>query len=124
MFCPFGAEGSGVIPAFCNIIEAGSHVDTEYISLVTQASSRTIMASGDTPVALNYHINAHGINTENGVVPAKGFVSAYMRVHLQGGRGENLTRASDLQYHESTSVSGSINSFVKDIIYQSGVTTY
>lgn len=124
MLCPFGADGGSVLPAFCNIIEAGSHVDTEYISLATQASSRTIMASGDIPVALNYHINAHGINTANGVVPAKGFVSAYMRVHLQGGRGENLTRASDLQYHESTSVSGSINSFIKDISYQSGVITY
>jgi len=122
--CPFGAGGSSVLPAFCNIIEAGSHVDSEYISLATQASSRTVLASGDIPVALNYHINAHGITTANGVVPARGFVSAYMRVHLQGGRDESFNKATDLQYQESTSASGSINSFIKDIGYQSGVTTY
>jgi hypothetical protein len=119
--CPFGSSGDSVIPAYCSIIKAGSHVDSEYISLATQASSRTIMAGIDIPVTLRYNINAHGITTANGVVPAQGSVSAYMRVHNQGGSGDSLTKASDFQYQDTSSASGIINSFTKYMTYQSGV---
>ncbi len=118
--CPFGASTVGTLPAFCNIIQAGSHIDSTYISLSTQASSRTIMATADVPVALSYSINAHGINTANGVIPAQGMAAAYMRVHLQGGSGNSTAKASDLTYEDKSTINGIINSFTKSYAYQSG----
>jgi hypothetical protein len=121
--CPFGAAGSGVLPAFCNIVQAGSHIDSTYISVSTQASSRTIMATADVPVALTYSINAHGVNTANGVIPAQGLVSAYIRAHLQGGSGNTTAKASDLTYEDRSSANGVIRSFTKSYAYQSGANT-
>lgn len=118
--CPFGASGSSVLPAYCNIAIAGSHVDSTYISLSSQANSRTVMATADIPVALNYYINAHGVNTADGVIPAQGLVSAYMKAHLQGGSGSTYTKASDLTYSDTSSANGIITSFVKNYAYQSG----
>jgi hypothetical protein len=118
--CPFGASSISDIPAYCNIVQAGSHVDSSYISLSTQASSRTIMATADIPVALSYYINAHGVNTASGTIPAQGLVSAYMKVHLQGGRGNSTVKSSDLTYEDKTSANGLINSFTKSYGYQSG----
>jgi len=118
--CPFGASDSNVLPAFCNIIQAGSHVDSNYIAFSTQASSRTVMASADVPVALAYSINAHGINTANGTIDANGLVSAYMKMHLQEGSGSSLTKASDLTYQDQSSANGVIRSFGKSYTYQSG----
>jgi hypothetical protein len=121
--CPFGASGSSVLPAFCNIVQAGSHIDSTFISVSTQASSRTIMATADVPVALTYSINAHGVNTANGIIPARGMVSAYMKAHLQGGSGNTTAKASDLTYQDSSSVNGIINAFTKSYGYQSGANT-
>jgi hypothetical protein len=118
--CPFGASSIGTLPAYCNIVQAGSHVDSSLISLSTQASSRTIMASADVPVALAYSINAHGVNTGTGTIPGKGLVSAYMKIHLQGGRGDSLTKSSDLSSDDKTTINGIINAFTKDMGYQSG----
>lgn len=118
--CPFGPSSTDTIPAYCNIAQAGSHVDSSFISLSTQASSRTIMASKDIPVALAYSINAHGVNTANGTVPGYGIVSAYMKLHLQGGSGSSLTKASDLSSDDTSTANGYINSFVKSMTYQSG----
>jgi len=118
--CPFGASGNSVLPAFCNIVQAGSHVDSTYISLSSQASSRTIMASADIPVALTYSINAHGVNTATGTIPAYGLVSAYMKMHLQEGSGSSFTKASDLTYQDQSSANGIINAFTKTYGYQSG----
>jgi hypothetical protein len=118
--CPFGAASTGTMPAFCNIVQSGSHVDSTIISLSTYASSRTVMATADVPVALTYSINAHGVNTANGLIPAQGLVSAYMRAHLQGGSGNTTIKASDLMYEDKSSVNGIINAFTKSYAYQSG----
>lgn len=118
--CPFGASGSSTLPAFCNIVQAGSHVDSNFISFSTYASSRTVMASADVPVALTYSINAHGVNTADGIISAQGMVSAYMRAHLQEGSGNSTAKASDLMYEDKSSVNGIINSFKKTYAYQSG----
>ena len=101
--CPFGASTISDIPAYCNIVQAGSHVDSNFISLSTQASSRTVMATADVPAALAYSINAHGVNTASGTIPAQGLVSAYMKIHLQGARGSNLTKSSDLSSEDNIS---------------------
>ena len=71
------------------------------------------MATADVPVALTYSINAHGVNTANGIIPAQGLVSAYMRVHLQGGSGNTTTKASDLTYEDKSSANGIINVLYK-----------
>jgi hypothetical protein len=118
--CPFGPSATSTLPAYCNIVTAGSHVDSSVISFTTQASSRTVMASADVPVALAYSINAHGVGTANGVIPAQGLVSAYMKIHLQGGSGNSTSKASDLTYDEKASANGIINSFMKTYGYQSG----
>ena len=118
--CPFGSSGIDTLPAYCNIVQAGSHVDSSFISLSTQASSRTVMASADIPVALAYNINAHGVNTANGIIPGQGLVSAFMKIHMMGGNGANLTKASDLTYDDTTSINGIISAFTKQIDYQSG----
>jgi hypothetical protein len=122
--CPFGASTIGELPAYCNIIQAGSHVDSSFISLSTQASSRTIMATADVPVALAYSINAHGVNTASGTYPAQGLVSAYMKIHLQEARGSNLTKSSDLSSDDTSQANGYINSFIKNMAYQSGANVF
>ncbi|MEI7434196.1 MAG: hypothetical protein WCJ93_08105 [Methanomicrobiales archaeon] len=121
--CPFGPSATSSLPAYCNIVTAGSHVDSSVISFRTQASSRTVMVSADVPVALAYSINAHGVGTANGVIPAQGSVSSYMKVHLQGGSGNSTSKASDLTYEEKTSANGIINSFMKTYGYESGSNT-
>jgi hypothetical protein len=78
------------------------------------------MATADIPVALSYSINAHGVNTASGTIPAQGLVSTYMRAHLQGGRGNSTTKSSDLTYEDKASANGIINSFTKSYGYQSG----
>ena len=118
--CPFGASSITTIPAYCNIVQAGSHVDSSFISLSTQASSRSVMATADIPVALAYSINAHGVNTASGTIPAQGLVSAYMRAHLQEARGNSTSKSEDLTYEDKASANGIINSFTKTYGYQSG----
>jgi hypothetical protein len=118
--CPFGASSLSTLPAYCNIAQAGSHVDSNIISLSSQASSRTVVATQDVPVGLSYSINAHGVNTASGTIPAYGLVQAYMKLHLQGGSGSSLTKASDLSGEEKSTANGYINSFTKTMTYQSG----
>lgn len=121
LLCPFGASSIDTIPAFCNIITAGSRIDATTLSVVTKASSRTVSASADIPESLSYSINVHGLSTANGVVPSEGSVEAYMRIHNQGGRGDSLIKSSDLQYEDTTRASGLISSFAKSMGYQGGV---
>lgn len=118
--CPFGSAGTGTLPAYCNIVQAGSHVDSSFISFSTQASSRSVMASADVPVGLAYSINAHGVNTANGIIPGQGLASAFMKIHLMGGSGANLTKASDLTYADTSTINGIITTFTKELGYQSG----
>ena len=71
-------------------------------------------------MALAYSINAHGVNTASGTIPGYGLVAAYMKLHLQGGSGSSLTKASDLSGEEKSTANGYINSFTKTMTYQSG----
>ena len=121
LLCPFGASSIDTLPAYCNIITAGSKIDATTLSVATQASSRTVAASADIPASLSYNINVHGLATANGIVPSDGSVEAYMRIHNQGGRGDSLVKTSDLQYEDTSKASGLISSFVKSMGYQGGV---
>ncbi len=122
LFCPFGGTTNNVIPAYCNIIQAGSHYDLTAGSVVTAADNRFVGTDATTPVALNYAIDVKPYTIQGqGTSPALGSVSAYVKAHVQEGRSlNNTTRAEDLTYSESSSASGIINSFSKIIAFQSG----
>jgi hypothetical protein len=117
MICPFGSSSSSSIPAFCNIIQAGSDMDVTSVSVATEASSRTVAASADIPVALSYHIKATGL----GGNPAEGSISAYIRSHIMEGRGGTADKAEDMSFEEKSSASGEITLFDKLMEYQSGM---
>ncbi len=121
MLCPFGPSASDTIPAFCNIVQSGSAVDLTFGSVATQASSRTVAATADIPVALAYHINVQGIATQNGTIPAQGSAQAFLKMHLMEGRGDSTDKAEDFIYQEMSSASGLINSFDKAMQYNSGM---
>ena len=122
MRCPFGGNTNNVIPAYCNIVQAGSKYDLTIGSVVTSASDRFIGTDASIPVVLNYAINVKPYTIQGqGTFPAMGSASAYVKAHIQEGRGTNNTsRAEDLTYSESSSASGIINAFTKIINYQSG----
>jgi len=117
MLCPFGSSSSSSIPAFCNIVEAGSSLDMTEVSVASQASSRTIAASADVPVALSYHIKAQGFDG----YPAQGSISAYIKSHIQEGRGDGVEKAEDLAFSETSTASGEVTLFDKLMEYNSGM---
>ena len=118
--CPFSVSGSsGVAPAYCNIVKAGSYVDVSEVSLVTTASARGVTQNADVPVALGYAIRAQGLTPTDPSSAAIGSISAYAAAHLMGGRG-TTGQAGDLQYSEKTTASGIIPLFDKSFAYQSG----
>jgi hypothetical protein len=136
VLCPFASTTPPTIwPEFCNIVQMGSSVDMTSVSLSTQAGDRFVSATGDTPVAADYHINVEGISG-----PASGDLSSYIKTHVQEGRMNYVTnsldpeqevyipqyvyrpgKAEDLSYTETSSTSGLITTFDKVIHYQSGV---
>ena len=66
ILCPFASVTSSTIPAFCNIVQAGSSIDTSLTSVVTRADTRFIGTDATFPVVLNYHIAAKGITLNDG----------------------------------------------------------
>ncbi len=139
MLCPFGADQGNVIPAFCNIVQAGSKYDLTVGSVVTGADDRFIGTDATVPVILNYAIAVKPYTvTGQGTSLAMGSTSAYVKAHIQESRDFNITliapggehspvpgtgdptKAEDLTYTESSSASGLISSFSKTIAYQSG----
>ncbi len=117
MLCPFGSASTSTIPAFCNIVEAGSSLDMTEVSVASEASLQTTAASADIPVALSYHIKAQGFNG----YPAQGSISAYIKANIQEGRGGGVDKAEDLAFSETTTASGEITLFDKLIGYNSGM---
>jgi hypothetical protein len=131
--CPFAAESTGFTPEFCNIVEMGSDVDMTIMSLATTASERSVSASADVPVAADYSIGVTGF----GDIPASGSASAFVSAHLQEGSSTfvgnfnfepfgdvdaYLTgKGEDVQYSETTTVSGEITAFSKVMSYESGM---
>lgn len=94
-------------------IQMGSYMDVTYVNVVTDISLRNIQATADFPAAVSYSINAKGVllETPAGFVmqPATGSIMAFMDV-----------RTPELIYSESTSASGFIDSFFKNMYYQDG----
>jgi hypothetical protein len=142
ILCPFANANPGIIPAFCNIEQAGSAFDTTLTSTVTSADTRFVGTDATIPVVLNYNINAQGITLSDGTSsPMIGSVSAYLKVHVQEARnesiisgelipglddtfysipdGSNPLKSEDLVYSESSSASGLISRFSKSVSYSS-----
>lgn len=139
ILCPFATSVSSVIPAYCNIEQAGSSIDTTLTSVVTHADDRFVGTDSTFPVVLNYNINAQGITLSDGTSsPMIGSVSAYLKVHVQEARNQTTTvynfptdqpltttgspqqKSEDLVYSETSSASGLISHFSKSMSYQSG----
>ena len=122
MLCPFSSAGANLIPAYCNIIQAGSAYDLTFGSVTTAANERFVGTDATMPVVLNYNINLKPYGTTEGQIPAVGSASAYVKSHIQEARGAtNNVKSEDLVYSESSSVNGMISGFTKDIKYQSGM---
>jgi len=120
ILCPFASSTSDSIPPFCNIVQAGSSIDTSLASVVTNANTRFIGTDATIPVTLNYNIAAEGITLGNQTSPMIGSVSAYIKAHVQEARNSSSTKSEDLTYSETSSASGLINGFSKSMSYQSG----
>ena len=122
MLCPFSSAGANIIPAYCNIIQAGSAYDLTFGSVTTAANERFVGTDATMPVVLNYNINVKPYGTSAGQIPAVGSASAYVKSHIQEARGTtNNVRSEDVVYSETSSVNGMISGFTKDIKYQSGM---
>jgi hypothetical protein len=120
ILCPFANTTSQYIPAYCNIVQAGSSVDTTLTSLVTSSNARFISSDAGTPVNLNYNIDAQGLTTGNQNSPMIGSAAAFLKVHVQEARNTTTQKSEDLVYSETSSASGLISKFSKDMHYQSG----
>ena len=136
MLCPFSSQPVDVIPAYCNIVQAGSKYDLTIGSVTTNANDRFIGSDATNPVVLNYDISVKPYGTSQGQILASGSAMAYMKAHIQEGRGFNTTqiqlqeavltltgnptKAEDLVYNEQSSAQGTITAFTKVIAYQSG----
>ena len=120
MLCPFASNAGNVIPAYCNIIQAGSKYDLTVGSVTTSANDKFVGSDATVPVTLNYAINVKPYTASGTNVPAIGSAMAYVKAHIMEGNNFNTTKAEDLTYSETSSVNGYINSFNKVIAYQSG----
>jgi hypothetical protein len=120
MLCPFASAGGNVIPAYCNIIQAGSKFDLTVGSVTTNANERFVGTDATNPVVLNYDINVKPYTASGTQNPATGSAMAYIKAHIQEGNNFNTTKAEDLTYSETSSANGYIYSFNKVIAYQSG----
>ncbi len=94
-------------------VQMGSYMDVTYVNVVTDTSLRSFPASADVPAEASYSIQAKGVlvQTPTGFVlqPATGSITAFMNVHTP-----------DLVYSETTTASGYIDNFVKNMYYQDG----
>jgi hypothetical protein len=120
MLCPFASAGGNVIPAYCNILQAGSKYDLTVGSVTTSANDKFIGSDGTIPVVLNYAINVKPYTASGTQVPATGSAMAYIKAHIMEGNDNKTNKAEDLTYSETSSANGYIYSFNKVIAYQSG----
>ncbi len=123
MLCPFSSFPVDTIPAYCNIIQAGSKYDLTVGSVTTAANERFVGSDATAPVVLNYNINVKPYGTSQGQIPAIGSAMAYVKAHIQEARANGTpvsAKAEDLTYSETSSVQVTISSFTKTIAYQSG----
>jgi hypothetical protein len=145
LLCPFATvDLDSIIPPFCNIVQEGSSADITTGSLATQTRERFIMVAVPDPefgmawpwesarpgTEADYSLTLTGF----GDVPASGSVTAYINAHVQEGREIVLNgveadyaswhypKSEDLVYSESTTVTGEITLFSKDLNYLGKVT--
>jgi len=131
ILCPFAADNDGIIPAYCNIVQAGSKYDLTVGSVVTAANDRFVGTDATNPVVLNYVINVKPYGTAQGQIPATGSAMAYLKSHIQEARGYDprlpesgvMQKSGDLSYSETSSAQGTITAFNKVISYSSQVTS-
>jgi hypothetical protein len=119
MLCPFASQPIDQIPAYCNIVQAGSKYDLTIGSVTTNANDRFVGNDATNPVVLNYDINVRPYGTSQGQIPAMGSAMAYVKAHIQEAR-TNTSKAEDIVYNEQSSAQGTITAFTKVIAYQSG----
>ncbi len=87
MLCPFGAGAGNVIPAYCNIVQAGSAYNLNVGSIVQKADDMFVGTDATTPVVLNYAITVKPYTVAGqGTSPAMGSVSAYIKASIKEGR--------------------------------------
>jgi len=120
ILCPFSAYPVDIIPAYCNIVQAGSKYDLTIGSVTTNANTRFVGTDATNPVVLNYDINVKPYSTSQGQILASGSAMAYLKAHIQEARGNGSAKAEDLTYNEQSSAQGTITAFTKVIAYQSG----
>jgi len=142
MLCPFASQPVDVIPAYCNIVQTGNAYDLTVGSVTSHMSERFVSSDATNPVQLDHEFNVKPYGTTDSSIPAIGSASAYFKAHIQEARDANNTtimktthsgeltypvtvattplKAEDLQYSESSSVSGIIQQFTKVVHYQSG----
>ena len=71
MLCPFSAYPVDIIPAYCNIVQAGSKYDLTIGSVTTNANTRFVGTDATNPVVLNYDIKCQAIRHVTGTDPGK-----------------------------------------------------
>jgi len=87
MLCPFGADQGNVIPAYCNIVTAGSAYNLNVGSVVQKADDMFVGTDATVPVVLNYAITVKPYTVAGqGTSPAMGSVSAYIKASIKEGR--------------------------------------
>lgn len=141
MLCLFADDTGPVFPAYCNYAEAGSTIDMTYANVRTTSMDRFINPSGDTPIELDHDILVTQLAEG---IPSSGTVSAYMNVLIQEARGFNWVwvwkydpeedeyhfdhfeyvspLSERIEFEESTSVTGDITTFDKQMNYNSMLT--
>lgn len=120
MICPFAGDGTAA--AFCNKVESGSTLNMAVANVLTQANTRFITRSGDTPVELNYDIQ---VSEYSSGLPSKGSVVAFIKGKInEGGRG-GITGEDEGglygtgSFGDSTEIIGDITLFEKKMHYES-----
>ena len=124
ILCPFVPSIRSLIPAYCNIVQMGSNYDLTMGSVASTTDERFVGNDASIPVVMNHIINVKPYTVQDqGTSPAIGMTSAYIKAHIQEGRSGNTSKAEDLTYSETSSASGRISSFTKEISYSSQVTS-
>jgi hypothetical protein len=147
LICPFTGSQLTLHPAFCNIVQEGSSVDLTLGSLSTTAEQRYIMKSAgfplngpnNAPLEYEFPVSDPGVEsgyrialTGFGDVPASGSALAFIDVHAQEayiysdentvGPGAVNPKGEDLTYSETSTASGDITLFQKQMEYTSRIT--
>ncbi|OPX72188.1 MAG: hypothetical protein A4E39_01653 [Methanoregulaceae archaeon PtaB.Bin152] len=135
--CPFAVDESLFIPPFCSVVQMGSSIDLSHGSIATSAGARFVSESSAFPVSIDYSIAGGGNSYQDTRAHATGSMNAYVRGHLQEGRMAEITpfnpdappdtprgfvplKSADVTYSESTSASGGIALFAKEMHFLSG----